>query len=106
MQIAAILPFAAVPILLAAALAVRFAGTSRILNIVDYSRVADPAALHRWAGNRLLLLPAVSAGLGFAGLEYPPLAIPLVIVFVMMVLGMAGWIAAGSGRFCDYNKTR
>jgi hypothetical protein len=53
----AIALFIATPILLAIALAVRFAGNEKILNIVDYSRVSNIARLHRWADNRLLLLP-------------------------------------------------
>ena len=99
MQITSLMPFLAAGILLIAALAVRFAGTNRILNIVDYARVTDIPALHRWAGNRLLLLPLVSAAIGLASLRHPALALPLIIVLVMAVLGVVMWIAAGSGKF-------
>ena len=102
MHIASLVPFLVAAILLIAALAVRFAGTNRILNIVDYARVADIPALHRWAGNRLLLLPLVSAAIGLAGLRYPALAIPLIAGLVMAVLGVVMWIAAGSGKFGRY----
>ena len=68
----AIVQFALVPILLAVALAVRFAGVAKPLNIVDYARVADPVALHRWAGNRLLLLPAAFLVGGFVRAPWSP----------------------------------
>ena len=97
--IASIVPFLAAGILLIAALAVRFAGMNRILNIVDYARVNDIEELHRWAGNRLLLLPLVSVAIGALSQRNPALAIPLIIVLVMAVMGMVMWIAAGSGKF-------
>src|SRR5690606_1977614 len=71
----AIVQFALVPILLAVALAVRFAGTSKPLNVVDYARVSDPVALHRWAGNRLLLLPVVFLVGGYTSYRFPGLAL-------------------------------
>jgi hypothetical protein len=37
-----------------------FAGRAQRLANIDYSRVADPAALNRWAGLRMLVLPVVS----------------------------------------------
>ena len=41
---AIVVMFIAVPILLAAALGVRFAGSSRVLNTIDYSRVSHISA--------------------------------------------------------------
>src|SRR5690606_18312040 len=73
----AIVQFALVPILLAVALAVRFAGVSKPLNVVDYARVSDPVALHRWAGNRLLLLPVAFLVGGYTSHRVPGLALLL-----------------------------
>lgn len=88
------------PILLAVALGVRFAGGSRPLNVVDYRRVQDPAALHRWAGARLLLLPIGFAISGLASLLYPTLAIPLLALMVLATLVVGVWVALGAERFC------
>lgn len=85
--------------LLAVALAVRFAGTARILNTVDYARVNDAAALHRWAGNRLLLLPAAALAAGLASLRYPSLAFPLLFAVVVWLIAVAIWVTVGSERF-------
>lgn len=87
------------PILLVAALAVRFAGNRRVLNSIDYSSNTDLVGLNRWAGNRLFALPVVSFLFGAASLSRPALAIvgcgtvALVGVLVMV------WIAVGSDRF-------
>lgn len=90
-----------VPILLVVALAVRFAGKSRPLNNVDYGRVQDPAALHRWAGNRLLLLPAGFLASGLVALRHPLLTWPLLLLGIMLlaVLVVGTWLALGAERF-------
>ena len=95
----AIAPFIATPILLAIALAVRFAGTSKILNTVDYSRVTNIAELHRWAGNRLLLLPVISALLGALSLFRPELWLICIVLFVASILGVAIWLTISSAQF-------
>ncbi len=95
----AIAPFIATPILLAIALAVRFSGNGKILNIVDYSRVSNVAELHRWAGNRLLLLPAISASLGVLSLYRPTLWLICTVLFVVSVLGVVMWLAISSVQF-------
>ena len=96
MQIAILIAF---PILLAIALAVRFAGTAKILNIVEYTKVKDPAALHAWAGNRLLLLAFIVAMLGAVSLRLPAYSVLFIIAFVLSVIGVAFWILVGSGKF-------
>jgi hypothetical protein len=85
--------------LLAVALAVRFAGSARILNSVDYARVEDAAALHRWAGNRLLLLPAAALSAGLVSLRFAPLALPLLFASVLWLIAVAIWVTVGSDRF-------
>lgn len=85
--------------LLAVALAVRFAGSARILNSVDYTRVEDAAALHRWAGNRLLLLPAAALAAGLASLHAAALALPLLFASILWLIAVAIWITVGSDRF-------
>ena len=95
----AIVQFALVPILLAVALAVRFAGTSKPLNVVDYTRVSDPVALHRWAGNRLLLLPLVFCLTGLLSFRNPGLALLLFGAATIMSLCLAVWLALGAEKF-------
>lgn|GEM_PF-2569626 len=85
--------------LLAVALAVRFAGPARVLNSVDYARVEDAAALHRWAGNRLLLLPAAALAAGLISLRYPSLAFPLLFASVLWLIAVAIRVTVGSDRF-------
>jgi hypothetical protein len=86
---------------LAYALWVRFAGGSRPLNFVQYSRVRDAAALHRWIGHRLLLLPTVSLIGAAVAPRVPALALPLVLAWAMTVVGIVLWLAASAGRFQD-----
>ena len=95
----AIIQLLLVPILLAVALGVRFAGSSRPLNSVDYARVQDPAALHRWAGNRLLLLPAGFLLSGAASLQQPGLSLVLFGLRVAASLFIAIWLGLGAERF-------
>ena len=91
--------FILTPIVFIAALAVRFAGDSRVLNIVDYSRVAEPKSLHAWAGNRLLALAAICALLAGCSLAFPQASPLLFGAAVISVVAVAVWIAAGSARF-------
>lgn len=97
--ILAIVQLTLVPILLAVALAVRFAGNSKPLNIVDYVRVTDPTALHRWAGTRLLLLPIAFLIGGLASLRAPWLSLVCFGVTTVFCLCIAAWIALGAERF-------
>ena len=90
----AIIQLLLVPILLAVALGVRFAGSSRPLNNVDYARVQDPAALHRWAGNRLLLLPAGFLLSGVASLQKPGIS---PVLFGLMLVAAFGFLPAIAG---------
>lgn len=95
----AIIQLLLVPILLAVALGVRFAGSSRPLNNVDYARVRDPAALHRWAGNRLLLLPAGFLLSGVASLQKPGISPVLFGLMLVASLCIAVWLALGAEKF-------
>ena len=83
----------------AVASAVRFAGASQPLNIVDYSRVDDPPALHRWAGNRLFLVPVVFAASGLFSMQRPSWALPLLFCSLIVCLGVLVWLAVGVARF-------
>ena len=89
----------ATPILLAVALAVRFAGSNQILNIIDYKRVTSVPDLHRWAGNRLLLLPVISLVLGVFSLYQPAYSVICFILFVLSVISVAVWLAISSSQF-------
>ena len=95
----AIIQLLLVPLLLAVALGVRFAGSSRPLNNVDYARVQDPAALHRWAGNRLLLLPAGFLLSGIASLQKPGISPVLFGLMLVASLCIAVWLALGAEKF-------
>ena len=95
----AIAPFVATPILLAIALAVRFAGTGKILNIVDYTRVSNIPELHRWAGNLLLLLPVISFVLGVLSLYQPTYSVICFILFVVSVISVVVWLTISSSQF-------
>ncbi len=87
------------PILLVAALAVRFAGNRRILNSIDYSTITDLAGLNRWSGNRLLLLPLLSFLFGALSLNRPALSIIGCGTVVLAAVLVIVWIAAGSDKF-------
>lgn len=88
------------PVLGVVALAVRYAGArARPLTGVDYHRVHDAAALHRWAGRRLAILPATAFLLGLASLRMPGLALPLTGLFALVSMVVGAWIALGAERF-------
>ena len=97
--VVAIVQLALVPILLAIALAVRFAGNSKPLNVVDYARVTDPVALHCWAGTRLLLLPTAFLLGGVASYLHPGLALLFLGAATVACLCVGIWLALGAERF-------
>ena len=99
MQDFSIAIFVATPILFIAALAVRFAGSTKILNIIDYSTVPDPNALHVWAGNRLLLLAFCTASLAAASLLIPAYSFIFLISFIAITFSTVFWLAIGSSKF-------
>ena len=86
-------------ILAAVALAVRFAGTDAILTGVRPGDVRHMAALNRWAGNRLLILPVVSLASGVAGLRDPVYALVGVGVLVCAGFATIMWLLLGAERF-------
>jgi len=97
----AVVILGATPVLLICALAVRYAGKARVLNLVDYDGIADPAAVNRNIGNRLLLLPLGSLLVGGISLAFPAVAGMLGAVFVALFFGCVGsvvWTAANLPR--------
>lgn len=88
-----------VPVLLVVALAVRFAGASRPLNIVDYDRVDEPDRLHRWAGHRLLVLPIAFLASGLTSFRYPMLSVALFAAMLVALLTVGILLASGAGKF-------
>ncbi|MBD7955762.1 hypothetical protein H9654_16315 [Stenotrophomonas sp. Sa5BUN4] len=95
----AIIQLFLVPVLLIPALAVRYAGKSRPLNVVNYARVNDPSALHRWAGNRLAVLPLLFLISGLVSLHKPSLSAALLTLMIITMLVVAVSIAVGSEKF-------
>jgi hypothetical protein len=87
------------PLVFVIALAVRFGGDSRPLNVVDYSQISDIPSFNRWAGNRLLFLANVAIALGVIALREPARAAPLLILFMFAFLGIVYWIMIGASRF-------
>ncbi|TXK59069.1 hypothetical protein [Alkalisalibacterium limincola] len=79
-------------LLLVLALAVRFAGESKPLNMVDYTRVGDPGALHRAVGNRMFLLPALMAAIAGAALHSPQAFLIVGGVGTMLLIAAFAWI--------------
>lgn len=98
-KVVAVVFWAITPVLAAIAFAVKFAGDSRPLNMVDYRKVPDAGALHRWAGNRLAILPLLSLLLGAAAFRYPALALLFLGLFVVLAVAVAAWLALGAERF-------
>lgn len=94
-----IVHFVVAAILAGVAFAVRFAGTRRVLNVVDYSRVTDMRGLHRWASNRMFPWPPVIALLGVLSLNKPGIALLLIFALMVCVLAMVITVCAGTSRF-------
>lgn len=95
----AVLQLAMVPLLLAVALAVRFAGKAAVMTGVDYTRVDQPAALHRWAGRRLMLLPLVFLITGVLSWQAGGLALVLLGLGIAAGLVVAVWVMLGAEKF-------
>lgn len=95
----AIVQLIAVPPLFAVTMAIFLAGTSRPLNLVDYSRVSDPAALHRWAGTRLLLMPVAFLVGGLVSFNSPGVALPVLGATTVVCVCAGAWVALGAERF-------
>lgn len=78
-----------------------FAGGARRLANVDYSHVADAAALNRWAAWRLLPIPliaAANAACAWFGWDRPDIAWP---AFAITTVACMLWLIVGSRRFVD-----
>lgn len=87
------------PLLLVLGLAVATAGRSRALNSVDYRRVNDPVALHRWVGRRLIVIAAGVAAIGI-GLVFLPNWAPAFGMLLALWLPVGiGLCIAGMSRF-------
>ncbi|MCE3003395.1 MAG: hypothetical protein LW860_11960 [Xanthomonadaceae bacterium] len=87
------------PLLTVLGLAVLTAGSSRVLNGVDYARVDDPQALHRWAGARLLIVAVGVAVLGVLAVYVPAHATVLGVALALWLLLGLGAVMAGTSRF-------
>ncbi len=87
------------PLLLVLGLAVATAGRSRVLNSVDYHRVDDPVALHRWFGRRLIVVGAGVAGIGISTLFLPDWAPVLGVSLALWLPAGLGLCIAGISRF-------
>lgn len=99
MAVLSVLLIIAGTILAAIALAVRFAGGNAILSGVRPGDVPDMAKLNRWAGNRLLFLPAVSLAFGVAGLREPIYGLFGVVALVVVGFATIVWLMVGTERF-------
>jgi len=98
-RILAVILLSATPILAIIAAAVRFAGNSRILNMVDYAKVEDAPAMHAWVGRRMAVLPALSLVLGLLALLQAALALFLFGLFVIITLAFVVWLTLSVERF-------
>jgi hypothetical protein len=79
-------------LLIVLALAVRFAGQSKPLNMVDYRRVSDTSALHRAVGNRLFLLPAVTAAIAAAAFHSPQAFLVAAGLGTILLIAAITWV--------------
>lgn len=90
-----------VPILLMIALGVRFGGTNRVLNCIDPERISDMRGANRWAGNRLLTLPACAACGGVLSLQYTTFAVIALPTSLLVGGFVMAWVMTGVERFHD-----
>lgn len=87
------------PLLLVAGLAVAAAGRSRVLNSVDYHRVDDPVALHRWVGSRLIVVSAGVGAIGVGAWVLPDWAPAFGVLLALWLPAGIGLGIAGVSRF-------
>jgi len=87
------------PILLMVALGVRFGGTNRVLSCIDPDRVLDMRTANRWAGNRLLLLPAYAALGGALSLQSTTFAVIALPAGLLLGGAVMAWVMTGVQRF-------
>jgi len=86
-------------LLLVLALAVRFAGDSKPLNMVDYARVSDQTALHRSVGHRMLLLPGLTAAISAAALYSPQAFTIAASIGTALLIASLVWILHVASTF-------
>ncbi|MFN7551323.1 MAG: hypothetical protein ACK59M_18445 [Pseudomonadota bacterium] len=87
------------PPMLVAGLAVATAGRSPALDSVDYHRVDDPVALHRWVGRRLIVVAAGVAAIGVGALVLPNWAPAFGVLLALWLPAGIGLSIAGVSRF-------
>ena len=85
--------------LFSAAVAIRMAGNSTVLNFVSYSRVPDRRRLHVWVGNRLLLVSLLASVIAAFAWVRQELAVTLLFAQVAVVFITVVAIVAGSSKF-------
>ncbi len=86
-------------LLLVLAFAVRFAGESKPLNLIDYSRVGDTSALHRAVGNRMFLLPALTFAIAAAALHSQQAFLIAACVGTILLIAAFAWILHAASAF-------
>jgi hypothetical protein len=89
------------PILLMIALGVRFGGANRVLNCIDPDRVREMREANRWAGNRLLVLPAYAVCGGVLSLQYTTFAVIALPAGLLVGGFVMAWVMTGVQRFHD-----
>lgn len=99
MELLAIAQLVTSAILVAVALGVRFAGGAHILNFVEYQRIANVPELHRWAGNKLLLIALSGVALAGASFAQPKFATASFCAFMLILGAVVIWLLVGSAKF-------
>ncbi len=91
---------ALVPLLLLAAAAVLFlAGSAKLINVVDYKRIADPRAFNVYAARVSLIFAALAGVVTFLAWLASPYRDILSLLYVPVILGPGVTVMAGSERF-------
>ena len=88
-------------LMLVIGLAVRFSGRSTVFIVHEPEKVKDMAALNRYAGNRLLLVPLVGFPFGVQGLEAPVVGLLGGFVTGLALVAVLIWVSVGVERFKD-----
>ena len=88
-------------LMLVIGLAVRFSGRRTVFIVHEPEKVRDMAALNRYVGHRLLLVPLVAFPLGIQGLEIPVVGLIGGFVAGLALVAVLVWVSVGIERFKD-----
>lgn len=105
MELLAVVQLVTSAILLAVALGVRFSGGARIFNFVEYQRIANVPALHRWAGNKLLLVALTGMSLAVVSFARPQFATAFFCALMLILGAVVVWLLVGSAKFATLAAT-